>query len=55
MRAMLDAERLQKAVFVATRSLRWTLNEAARERPDWLRDAAFHDEKARLFDRLWAG
>lgn len=48
-----SAERLEQAVFVVTRALRWALNEAAIERPDWLGDPAFHQELVVLLDGLW--
>ena len=50
---LVDPERLEKAVFVATRSLRWTLNEAAMTKPSWLRDPVFQQELARLIEDLW--
>lgn len=45
--------RLDRAVFVATRAVRWTLNEAAVDHPEWLRDPSFHEEMARLVDGFW--
>ncbi|MEM6930483.1 MAG: hypothetical protein AAF602_26335, partial [Myxococcota bacterium] len=49
-----DPEQLDRAVFVATRGLRWALNEAALEQPAWLRDPGFQREMARLIEGLWA-
>lgn len=48
-----DPERLRMAVFVASRSMRWVLNEAAREQPAWLAESAFQAELVRLVDGLW--
>lgn len=47
------AERLDQAVFVVTRSLRWSLNEAAISHPHWLDDPGFHDELVALVSQLW--
>ena len=48
-----DPERRAKAVFVATRALRWALNEAALDRPAWLSDPDFRAELVHLLDGLW--
>lgn len=50
-----DPERLEQAVFVVSRSLRWVVNEAAMTHPDWLREPAFQAEAARIVRSLWAG
>jgi len=49
-----DPHRRQKAVFVVSRSLRWSLNEATLAHPEWLTDPAFQAELVMLFDQLWA-
>jgi AcrR family transcriptional regulator len=48
-----DEARLTQALFVATNGMRWVLNEAVLQHPDWLTDPDFHAEVARLLLGLW--
>lgn len=50
---LLDPERLAKALFVTSRALRWVLNEAVLEHPEWLADPDFQAEVVRLWDPLF--
>lgn len=48
-----DEARLEKALFVAMSSLRWSLNETTQQHPEWLSDPTFHAELERLFEGLY--
>ncbi|MEN0061122.1 MAG: TetR/AcrR family transcriptional regulator [Myxococcota bacterium] len=48
-----DEVRLDQAVFVVMRALRWVLNEAALEQPEWLDTPGFRAEVSRIVEGLW--